>query len=106
MHRSGGKRGPVVPRVRSEADETFRAYEADASHERVWYLKPVFHCDVHLERGWVDSLGITHRAILHGDKWLVLCDTPLFTTTLRHRGNGNIRVSTDPPNCLQCALIR
>lgn len=105
MHRKKGKRGTRVPRVRSEADERFRAYEADEPLEPNYRPEPVEDTGLSIQRGWIDPLGITHRAILYRDKWVVLCDTPFFNAKVRVYGSKGLRITTDQTTCLKCVLL-
>lgn len=105
MHRKKGKRGTRLPRIRGEADERFRAYEADEPLEKT-RPERVEDTELRIQRGWIDPIGITHRAILFQDKWIVVCDTPFFNAKIRVYGSKNIRITTDIPTCLKCMIIR
>lgn len=73
--------------------------------ERALRPEPVEDTELRIQRGWIDPLGITHRAILYRDMWNVLCDTPFFNAKVRVYGSKNLRITTDLPTCLKCVLM-
>jgi hypothetical protein len=91
MPRRKGKRSGSCPRVSTEVDSAASA--------------PLKDPGPRTERGWVDPLGITHRVFLYNELWIVLCDTPYFSTRLREFGNRSVRINTSTPTCLSCALM-